>query len=64
LELYRDAMVAFDQLTPLGDLTIRWTGSDSGDVRVTDEFDQERAIDAAVVVAEEEPVLAEVEEQS
>ena len=39
LELYRDPMVAFEQITPLGDLTIRWTGSDEGDVVVVDEFD-------------------------
>jgi segregation and condensation protein A len=39
LELYRDQMVAFEQITPLGDLTIRWTGSNEGDVVVVDEFD-------------------------
>ncbi|MDQ1485036.1 MAG: segregation and condensation protein [Actinomycetota bacterium] len=26
LELFRDGMVAFEQLTPLGDLLVRWTG--------------------------------------
>lgn len=41
LELYRDQMVAFEQITPLGDLTIRWTGTDEGDVVVVDEFDDE-----------------------
>jgi segregation and condensation protein A len=40
LELYREAVVAFEQITPLGDLTIRWTGSDDGTVTVTDEFDE------------------------
>ena len=45
LELYREAVVAFDQITPLGDLTIRWTGAEDGDVAVTDEFDLERDID-------------------
>lgn len=39
LELYRDQMVAFEQITPLGDLTIRWTGTDEGEVIVVDEFD-------------------------
>jgi segregation and condensation protein A len=39
LELYRDAMVAFEQITPLGDLTIRWTGPDEGEITVTDEFE-------------------------
>lgn len=39
LELFREGAVAFDQLTPLGELTIRWTGSDEGEVTITDEFD-------------------------
>ena len=46
LELYRDAMVAFEQITPLGDLTIRWTGSDDDPIDITDEFDVEREVDA------------------
>ena len=45
LELYREQVVAFEQITPLGDLTIRWTGADDGDVSVTDEFDVERDVD-------------------
>jgi segregation and condensation protein A len=39
LELFREGSVAFEQLAPLGDLTIRWTGSDDGDVDVRDEYD-------------------------
>jgi len=39
LELYREAVIAFEQITPLGDLTIRWTGSDDHDIDITDEFD-------------------------
>jgi segregation and condensation protein A len=39
LELFRESAVVFDQVTPLGELTIRWTGSDEGDVTVEDEFD-------------------------
>jgi len=39
LELYRENAVAFDQVSPLGELTIRWTGSAQGDVVVHDEFD-------------------------
>lgn len=39
LELFREGAVAFDQMTPLGELTIRWTGSDSGDVVVEEDFD-------------------------
>lgn len=38
LELYRDGDVTFDQVAPLGDLHIRWSGS--GDLRADfDEFD-------------------------
>lgn len=45
LELYREMVVAFEQITPLGDLTVRWTGKDDGSIALTDEFDVERAID-------------------
>ena len=38
-------VVLFDQVAPLGDLTIRWVGSEEGDVDVTDEFDVERDVD-------------------
>ncbi|MGZ4437675.1 MAG: segregation and condensation protein A [Nocardioides sp.] len=38
LELFREGAVAFDQVTPLGELTIRWTGGED-DVEITDEFD-------------------------
>ena len=39
LELFREGSVSFEQLAPLGDLTIRWTGSDDGAVEVRDEYD-------------------------
>jgi len=39
LELFREGSVSFEQIAPLGDLTIRWTGSDAGDVDVRDEYD-------------------------
>ena len=38
--LFRDGSVAFEQVTPLGELTVRWTGADEGDVEVSDEFDE------------------------
>ena len=41
LELFREEMVAFEQATPLGELHVRWTGSDEGDVDVSGEFDEE-----------------------
>ena len=39
LELFREGVVAFDQLTPLGELTIRWTGDEDTEVDLIDEFD-------------------------
>ena len=39
LELFREGVVAFDQMSPLGELTIRWTGSDDDEIEITDEFD-------------------------
>jgi segregation and condensation protein A len=39
LELFSTGAVSFDQVTPLGELTVRWTGADDGEVAVVDEFD-------------------------
>jgi segregation and condensation protein A len=39
LELYREGVVRFEQMVSLGELQITWTGSASGEVRVSDEFD-------------------------
>lgn len=41
LELFREGAVSFEQAAPLADLMIKWTGTDDGDVAVTDEFDEE-----------------------
>ena len=40
LELYKDGQVRFEQVLALGELQITWTGSDSGEVSVSDEFDR------------------------
>ena len=40
LELFRDGAVAFEQLTPLGELTIRWTGADDAEWAISNEFDE------------------------
>ncbi len=46
LELYRDGSVAFDQISPLGELHIRWTGSAEGDVVVSaEEYDGDSVAD-------------------
>ena len=39
LDLYRQGVLRFDQVMALGELQISWTGSESGEVEVTDEFD-------------------------
>jgi segregation and condensation protein A len=39
LELFREGAVSFDQVTPLGELTVRWTGAEEGEVEIHDEFD-------------------------
>lgn len=61
LELFRESAITFDQVSPLGELTIQWTGSDEGDIDVGDEFDESGVeVDKAQVegehlnVAEEE----------
>ncbi|GAA3822377.1 segregation and condensation protein A [Cellulomonas soli] len=40
LELFREGAVGFDQVTPLGELTVRWTGAQEGEVEVSDDFDE------------------------
>ncbi len=39
LELFREGAVGFDQVSPLGELTIRWTGPEDAEIEITDEFD-------------------------
>lgn len=39
LELFREGVVSFDQMTPLGELSIRWTGADDAEIEINDEFD-------------------------
>lgn len=47
LELYHEGVVSFDQVSPMGDLHVRWIGSDDGDVDISDEFDEHEASDPA-----------------
>ncbi|MGI8521935.1 MAG: segregation/condensation protein A, partial [Nocardioides sp.] len=54
LELFRESVVSFDQVSPLGELTVRWTGSEAGadssqDFEI-DEFEGAPAEPAASVV--------------
>jgi segregation and condensation protein A len=39
LDLYRQGNLRFNQVIALGELQISWTGSEEGDVEITDEFD-------------------------
>src|SRR3954452_17032281 len=39
LELFREGVVSFDQMTPLGELSIRWTGTEAAEIEINDEFD-------------------------
>lgn len=41
LELFRDGSIAFEQVEALGELTIRWTGPEEGEIEVDGEFDEE-----------------------
>ena len=56
LELFREAAIAFEQAEALGELTVRWTGSDEGEIEVSDEFDesdeQDEAEEAAASTSE------------
>jgi segregation and condensation protein A len=40
LELFRESAIGFEQAEALGELTVRWTGPEEGDIEVTDEFDE------------------------
>jgi segregation and condensation protein A len=46
LELFRESSIAFEQAEALGELTVRWTGAEEGDIEVDDEFDDEVDDDA------------------
>jgi len=47
LELYREGTVAFEQVSPLGELFVRWTGDDEAEVTVSEEYDERPATDPA-----------------
>ena len=40
LELFREAAIGFEQAEALGELTVRWTGPEEGEIEVDDEFDE------------------------
>ena len=40
LELFREGAVGFDQVTPMGELSVRWTGAEDSDVDVVESIDE------------------------
>jgi segregation and condensation protein A len=45
LELYREGNVRFEQVSALGELEIIWSGSNEGEIEISDEFDIEPIMD-------------------
>lgn len=62
LELFREGSVSFEQVAPLGDLTIRWTGSEDGEIDVRDEYDDYDDEAAAEGNEADDSTTAEIEE--
>jgi segregation and condensation protein A len=63
LELFREHAVAFDQMSPLGELTVRWTGADDPDFEGGFHIDEfEGAPPEPSAVAEQTPTDPETEE--
>jgi segregation and condensation protein A len=62
LELYRDGSVAFDQVSPLGELHVRWTGAAEGDVVVRAEEYEGAPVAPPEPAPATEVVLADIEE--
>ena len=60
LELFREGVVSFDQITPLGELSIRWTGTEDTEIEINDEFDGAPREEPVAPVEDE----ASAEEQS
>jgi segregation and condensation protein A len=58
LELFREGAVAFDQVQPLAELTVRWTGANEGALDLHDEFDEQDS-SAPPAVGESSSVASE-----
>ena len=66
LELFREGAVAFDQVTALGELTVRWTGDEDSDVdeMIRDEFDGAPPPSDDAGPTDAEPVPADTQEST
>ena len=53
LELFREGAVAFEQVSALGELTVRWTGSSEGELDISDEFDSPDSLTGAATASED-----------
>ncbi len=62
LELFRDGNIAFEQVEALGELTVRWTGTDEGEIEVDGEFDDE-VVAASAAPGRDDPTGAPATEQ-
>lgn len=51
LELFREGVVQFEQAAALAELSVRWTGTDEGEVEVADEYDEARRDEETVAEA-------------
>jgi segregation and condensation protein A len=49
LELFHESVVTFDQAEALGELMVRWTGQDDGEIGVSAEFDEDDVISEETV---------------
>jgi segregation and condensation protein A len=54
LELFREGAVAFEQVSALGELTVRWTGSSEGELDISDEFDPPDSLMGAPTASEDQ----------
>ena len=64
LELYREGLVAFDQVAALGELTVTWTGDDNGqaDFRVDEYGDGDPSVVGVLVTEDDGEGLLDDEE--
>jgi segregation and condensation protein A len=54
LELFKESVIAFEQAEALGELDVRWTGTEQGDVAIDDEFDEDDEDDDTTMDSKEE----------
>jgi segregation and condensation protein A len=62
LELFKEAAIAFEQAEALGELDIRWTGTEAGDIAIDDEFDEDGDDDSDGDAPHETSDLREIDE--